>query len=322
MLLPTVEALATLHRAGLVHGGIKPSNIMAVKDQLRISADGLRETGERWTARAFSVYDAPEAKSAGPSAAADIWSLGATLVAVLTQNEPKLDSGEPRLVSVPGTLPQPFREIARQCLQAEPRQRCTVSDILSQLQPHAPEEKTVARVVAEEARAPKSSTQWIALSIFAAAALILAAVFGFKSLVHHPQVPAAEPRPATKPAETPAVQAPAPFSDNKKPAAKGVVRGSVQQQVLPEVSHSAQNTITGRVKVSVRVSVDTSGNVSEANFVSPGPSKYFSNLALGAARHWKFNPPQVDGEAVESEWILRFQFARASTQVFPAQVRP
>jgi TonB family protein len=332
MLVPTVDALASLHGAGLVHGGIKPSNIMAVKDQLKISADGLRETGEHRTARAFRVYDAPEVKSAGPSPAADIWSLGATLVAVLTQTEPnqtepnqtepKMNSGEPTVVSVPGTLPQPFRDIARQCLQVEPRQRCTLSEILSQLQPHAPAEKTVDRVATGEARAPESSKRWIAISILVAATLIVAALLGFKSLVHRPEVPAAEPRPATTPAEAPAVQTPAPFSDNKKPAEKGLVRGSVQQQVLPEVSHSAQNTITGRVKVSVRVSVDTSGNVSEAKFVWPGPSKYFSNLALNAARRWKFTPPQVDGQAVESEWVLRFQFARASTQVFPAEVKP
>jgi TonB family protein len=96
----------------------------------------------------------------------------------------------------------------------------------------------------------------------------------------------------------------------------------VLRQVLPDVSRSAQNTIEGRVKISVQVSVDASGDVSQAKFVSPGPSKYFANLALAAARRWKFNPPQVDGQAVASEWILRFQFGRASTQVFPAETKP
>jgi TonB family protein len=76
------------------------------------------------------------------------------------------------------------------------------------------------------------------------------------------------------------------------------------------------------VKVSVQVSVDASGDVSQAKFVSPGPSKYFANLALAAARRWRFNPPQVDGQAVVSEWILRFQFGRTSTQVFPAEIKP
>jgi len=76
------------------------------------------------------------------------------------------------------------------------------------------------------------------------------------------------------------------------------------------------------VKVSVQVSVDTSGNVSQATLSSPGPSKYFANQALTAARRWTFQPPQVAGQASPSEWILRFQFGRTSTQVFPAKIRP
>ncbi|HWS17306.1 MAG TPA: TonB family protein, partial [Candidatus Elarobacter sp.] len=111
-------------------------------------------------------------------------------------------------------------------------------------------------------------------------------------------------------------------SENRKPVQKGEVRGSVLQQVMPDVSRSAQNTITGRVKVSVQVSVNSSGSVTQARLSSPGPSKYFANQALAAARGWKFNPPQVDGEAVASEWVLRFQFGRASTQVFPAETKP
>ena len=94
------------------------------------------------------------------------------------------------------------------------------------------------------------------------------------------------------------------------------------QQVLPDVSRGAQNTIEGHVKVSVQVSVDASGNVSQAKLVSPGPSKYFANHALAAANRWKFTPPQVDGQAAASEWILRFQFGRTNTQVFPQETKP
>lgn len=100
------------------------------------------------------------------------------------------------------------------------------------------------------------------------------------------------------------------------------MRGSVLQQVLPDVSQNAQNTVTGHVKVGVQVSVDASGNVAEAKFVSAGPSKYFADRALAAARRWKFTPPQVDGQAVASEWILRFQFGRTGTEVLPAETRP
>jgi TonB family protein len=98
--------------------------------------------------------------------------------------------------------------------------------------------------------------------------------------------------------------------------------GSVRQQVQPDVSRNALNTITGRLKVAIQASVDASGNVSQAKFVSPGPSQYFANRAMAAAQRWKFNPPQLNGHAAESEWLLRFQFTPTSVQVFPAEVKP
>jgi TonB family protein len=335
MLRPTTEALAYLHQAGFVHGQIKPANIMAAGDQLKISADALRKAGERSGARVVSVYDsvydAPEMKIAGQSPAADIWSLGATLVAVLTQNEPRSDSGEAEAGEVLETIPQPFREIARQCLQVDPQRRCTVGEILRQIEPnahqHQPREDHPAK--AQPANAPQVEKQipeklpkrWMVVPIVAAA-LFLAALIGVKLMSHQPAVPAAETRPDTAPAEVSPAQAPAPFSEIKKPEQKGIVRGSVQQQVLPEVARSAQNTITGRLKVGVQVQVDAAGNVSQAKLISPGPSKYFANLALAAARRWKFTPPQVDGQAAPSAWILRFQFARGGNQVFPAEIKP
>ena len=42
MLPPTAEALAFVHRSGFAHGHIRPSNVMAVDNQLKISADGNR----------------------------------------------------------------------------------------------------------------------------------------------------------------------------------------------------------------------------------------------------------------------------------------
>jgi TonB family protein len=101
-----------------------------------------------------------------------------------------------------------------------------------------------------------------------------------------------------------------------------MTRGSVLHQVLPDVSRQAQSTIEGHVKVSVQVSVDASGNVAQAKFVSPVKSQYFANLALATALRWKFNPPQVDGQAAPSTWVLRFQFGRTSTQVFPTETKP
>jgi TonB family protein len=66
------------------------------------------------------------------------------------------------------------------------------------------------------------------------------------------------------------------------------------------------------------VVVDASGNVTGTSFDRPGPSKYFARLAQQAAEGWKFNPAQSGGQDVPREWILRFQFGRESTEVFPA----
>jgi len=62
--------------------------------------------------------------------------------------------------------------------------------------------------------------------------------------------------------------------------------------------------------------------VTEAEFDSPGPSKYFARLALEAAQAWKFAPPRVDGRNVLSDWMLRFEFTKDATKVFPTQTAP
>ncbi|MFZ3277460.1 MAG: protein kinase, partial [Candidatus Sulfotelmatobacter sp.] len=271
MLRPAAEALDYLHRSGFVHGRIKPSNIMAVRDQLKISADRLCKSGERGDARTPSVYDAPELVMAGPSPAADIWSLGATLLAVLTQNEPNLKNLAREPVVVPETVSQAIREIARRCLQIDPQQRCTASDILNRLQPQASRPPVPVSAGAVETRTSASrSKRWIAVPIVAAV-LVLVVWVGSKFISHQPSVPEAEVSP-TKSPDIPAEQSPAPFAGKAQPTPTGTARGSVLHQVMPDVSQNAQNTIQGRLKVVVDVSVDASGNVSDAKFVSRGPS--------------------------------------------------
>jgi TonB family protein len=318
MLRPAAEALGSIHRAGLAHGGIKPSNIMAVGNQLKLSADSLGKPGERGAARAPSAYDAPEMAATGPSPAADVWSLGAALVAVLTQVESKLNNGSGEPITVPNTIPQPFRDIARECLRDE-HHRCSAEDILRRLEQPAPAVPSEVPV-----RPPQEgSKRWIVVAIVAAA-LVLGVWLGIRVLSHEAPVPAADTRAASgQPSSgAPAEKAPAPFSAKRAPAQKAGTRGSVVRQVMPEVSRGAQNTITGRVRVSVQVTVDASGNVSDARLVSPGPSKYFAARSLAAARQWKFNPPQAGGQPTTSEWLLRFEIGRASIQAFPSQSKP
>lgn len=321
VLLPAAKALSALHRAGFVHGRVKPANILAVGEQLKISSDGLAKVGERVEAR--GPYAAPEVNFTGLSTAADVWSLGATLLAVLTQQEPTMTSGP---VAVPEAVAKPLHEIVRRCLQMDPKQRCTVDEILRELEPSAvprwvaDKEVPVVGRRAPVVRAdvpPEGPKRWMVVPVVVAVLFVLALIAG-RIMRHQRATPVAESQTVNTP---PAAQAPvapspaAPTAATGTPAPKTNSRGSVQQQVMPGVSQSALHTIQGTVKVNIRLEVNSSGNVSQEKLTSPGASKYFANLALAAARRWKFNPPQVEGRALASRWMLRFRFRRSGMDV-------
>lgn len=117
-----------------------------------------------------------------------------------------------------------------------------------------------------------------------------------------------------------------PAADTPKSAASasssGSGQGEVLDQVLPDVSGKALATISGKVRLTVLAHVNPSGNVTEADFTDPGPSKYFADLAVKAVRRWEFNSPEVNGHSVASEWQIRFEFTPAGVQAFPKQVTP
>ena len=100
------------------------------------------------------------------------------------------------------------------------------------------------------------------------------------------------------------------------------VHGEVLNQVLPEVSDKARSTIWGTVRVAVKVHVDPTGNVTGAELNSPGPSRFFADKALEAAKDWDFVPAKLDGHNVASEWIIRFHFTQSDTKVYPAETTP
>ncbi|MFZ0292489.1 MAG: TonB family protein [Candidatus Sulfotelmatobacter sp.] len=315
MLPPTAETLAFLHQAGLVHGHLKPANILAVDDQLKISADSLRKIGER-DKQFPDTFTAPEVAKTGPSPAADVWSLGATLVASLTQRELDIkNTANGSQVAIPESIPQPFSRIAERSLRIDPQQRCTVNEILSLLR--VPEPRPVKTT--DEAQPAKRGNRWLIIIPVIVAVFLLAVLFGRNSQ----RLPASSSENhAAESSTAPSPQSSVPLDDRATFGQTGIIHGRVLQEVSPDVSPGARRTITGHIKVSARVSVDNSGNISEVTLVSPGPSKYFAKQALAAARRWRFSPARVNGQPSASEWILRFQFGRTSTQVSPTETKP
>jgi TonB family protein len=90
----------------------------------------------------------------------------------------------------------------------------------------------------------------------------------------------------------------------------------IVNQVLPDIPRKAMSTINGKFRVQVKVKVDRTGKVVGSEFVSPGPSKYFANLTMQAARDWKFSPSDTETRA----WNLQFEFRRSGASVVPKQI--
>src|SRR5258708_29335845 len=123
LLPPVLDALAYLHGRGFVHGHIQPSNIFAVDNQVKLSAESVAvpDTSTLGGVKP-NIYNAPEVTAGKMSSASDVWSLGITLVTVLTQHPPLNDRREAD-PTVPDTVPQPLRGIARVCLRRDPQHR-------------------------------------------------------------------------------------------------------------------------------------------------------------------------------------------------------
>lgn len=338
MLAPVVDALTYLHSNGVVHGHLKPSNIMVVDDAVKISSDSLHLAGERRKgAVALSVYDAPEIADGPISAAADVWSLGVTLVEALTQKPPVLGRYSQHDPNVPPSVPPPFAAIAEDCLRFDPARRCRLSDVKARLQGDSPaSEEAIQRLPAK----PVPGEVTDSLSAAHRGAMIFALTFVLAASAVTIVVRLRHAEPGLPTASQPSLNMPAPASGSQiaptaaepSPEAvaapvpatsrEGSLKGEVAERVQPDVLPSARDSIRGQVNLTVRVAVDANGNVSNVSLDSPGPSKYFAKQALEAGQRWKFKPAQVDGRSVASVWSLQFRFTQAATEVTPIEVSP
>jgi TonB family protein len=324
-LAPALNALAYLHGKGFAHGRLRPSNFLAIKDRLKLSGDAPLRVAERHGHAAMpQPYDAPELEQAGVSPAGDVWSLGITLVETLTQKLPDWDASGPRL---PEELPDSFRQVARKCLRQNPGERIPVTEIAQWLQDGGKP-------------GPRETKRRYLFPTIAGAGLIVAAVIGIPYFTRsEPPAPApasvptpvaATPAPSKSsapevrpPAAKPQPKAPAPVVEKSaaptpvatQPAGEPPPPG-VLQQMLPEVPAKSRNTIHGKVPITVRVQVDSSGSVSEATVESGKSSGYFASMSLKAARQWKF----AAGEP--REWTLRFEYVRNAEHPVSVQATP
>ena len=77
LLEPALDALTFIHGKSLIHGRLKPSNVMAAQDQLKLSSDSLFSTRRSGGPIAHPArYDAPEVASGNILPASDSWSPG------------------------------------------------------------------------------------------------------------------------------------------------------------------------------------------------------------------------------------------------------
>jgi len=162
LLSQACAGVVALHRAGLVHGDIKPSNILVSKDgRVRVADLGLSRAG-RGRDRALPVlggtpgYLAPELVSCDTSTLegaqkADVYALAATAHWLLAGHRPcatpepadadsRIASGEerrearPRTSAVPSArLPEPLAEALRPALHLDPAVRPDVATLRASL---------------------------------------------------------------------------------------------------------------------------------------------------------------------------------------------
>jgi TonB family protein len=148
MLEPFVDALWYLHGQGFAHGRVKPGNILAIDDQLKLSSDSICRSGDTQIgAGKPDIYVAPETNGRA-TASGDAWSLGVTIVESLTQRRPEETAGDP---GFPDSLPQPYLDVARNTLRRDAKVRWTITEVSNRLNPKAAESATVAPAAAMSA---------------------------------------------------------------------------------------------------------------------------------------------------------------------------
>ncbi|MFI0986412.1 serine/threonine-protein kinase [Streptomyces exfoliatus] len=145
------EALAAIHRAGLVHRDLKPSNILLTPDGPRVidfgisrAVDGTVLTAEGQVAGSPGFMSPEQSQGTPLTGASDVFAFGAVLAFAATGTPPfgtgaahallyRVAYEEPQLHGVP----QGLLGIVTACLDKDPARRPTVGHLQSWLRPEA-----------------------------------------------------------------------------------------------------------------------------------------------------------------------------------------
>lgn len=148
------RALEAAHRLGIVHRDVKPSNILLGEDGVAKLADfgvargseDARLTQTGWVIGSVAFMPPEVARGAEATAAADVYSLGATLFTALEGHSPFVEEGS---ASTPVAL------LARLITRAAPRpaKAGVLTDLISAMLASAPEGRPTAGAVADALRA-------------------------------------------------------------------------------------------------------------------------------------------------------------------------
>jgi hypothetical protein len=167
MVFPVLDALHYLHANGFAHGRLKPSNIMAFGDQLKVSSDSVVPGGD---------------------STADCHAIGVLLEEVLGADQN-------------ARLPEPFAEVAKNCLTPDPAGRWNIARIEAYL-----------RGEPEPTAGAKSRASWWGLAV--AAAVILGLIATWASQHNNSNKTNSAPVPGGN-------VAPVPIAQDFEPAAEG-----------------------------------------------------------------------------------------------------
>ncbi|MFJ8657722.1 serine/threonine-protein kinase [Streptomyces sp. NPDC093795] len=147
------QALADIHRVGLVHRDLKPSNVMLTDDGVRVIDFGIARAGDQLTKLTHTgaligspAFMAPEQiRGETPGPAADVFALGATLAVACTGKTPFAGTSAPALMySIAheepdlDAVPPGLRGLLTACLAKDPAGRPTPRELLALVGPVTP----------------------------------------------------------------------------------------------------------------------------------------------------------------------------------------